>query len=471
MESGGDTLRRERGNDVALFSWQRIDPTPAEVAAAVLAARRAAGRREPTVNDAHVGLGRIWHRPFGSIRWGSADRGKRRQVAAFYWTDHSGRKHWHVEGDQYAPHGEPNPDWRCRREVVFPLCVIDPLHAVVREGDGGAILVVCDCGEVGAPEALGWSGDCCGPCHDRRAEGQGVSGRVAVHAHRTTVNGLAFTEGGLVLSVGYRDGSVHRFDPRTGEARMLVEPSGLGGAGVAALPGGRAAVAFIRAQVVCLDVDTGEQLWRAHCAGEVMGLAASPAGDWLAVDMVDVPYFLEAATGKVGRGPDDTSEFAFGPDGTVFASDSDYGGVVAVRIREGEIQETGLEFDDSEEDVCFGLACSPADGLVAVGGEYGGVRLGDPETGRWLHQLGRSSGMVTRLAFTPDGDTLASGHSGAVVFWDVRAGRERGGLALPIGGTVTSLAFSPDGETLAVGDEQGVVRLWPWRRLLSVNRG
>jgi WD40 repeat protein len=74
------------------------------------------------------------------------------------------------------------------------------------------------------------------------------------------------------------------------------------------------------------------------------------------------------------------------------------------------------------------------------------------------------------LDFTPDGDVLATDHDDAVVFWDVRAGRERGSLALPIGGSVCALAFSPDGELIAVGDGHGVIRLWPWRRLLSAGR-
>jgi hypothetical protein len=32
---------------------------------------------------------------------------------------------------------------------------------------------------------------------------------------------------------------------------------------------------------------------------------------------------------------------------------------------------------------------------------------------------------------------------------------------------LSALAFSPDGETLATADAVGTVRLWPWKRLLE----
>ena len=443
---------------MAFFQWQRIDPTPAEVEAALCEAHHPADGA-PADHEFRDALERARRTASGSVHWDS-----RRKIACYWWTDHADRKHWYVEGDFYIPNDSQCHLWRCRREAAHPLCVIDPLHAVIR-GDR-SVLFVCDCGEVGTPEELGWAGDCCGPCSDRCAEGLGVSERLAVHAHRWEVRDLDFTEDGRVLSISYGDGSVHRFDPGRGEGSLLVEPSNRGGAGVAALPGNRVAVAFTRAEVVCLDVDSGAQLWQAHCAGEVMGLAASPAGDWLAVEMDDEPYLIAAATGKVGRGPRHASDLAFGPDGMLFAFDSDYGGVIAVGIETGETWETKLMLDDPE-DCCFGLACSPA-GLLAAGGEYGGVRIGDPAAGLWLHVLERPGGQVMYLDFTPDGDVLATDHDDAVVFWDVRAGRERGSLALPIGGSVCALAFSPDGELIAVGDGHGVIRLWPWRRLLSV---
>jgi WD40 repeat protein len=55
---------------------------------------------------------------------------------------------------------------------VYPESVL-----AVRRADGGEThLACCRCGNVGTPESLGWMGDTCGPCFDRRAEGGTTAG-------------------------------------------------------------------------------------------------------------------------------------------------------------------------------------------------------------------------------------------------------------------------------------------------------
>ncbi|MCE0446636.1 WD40 repeat domain-containing protein [Streptomyces tricolor] len=67
---------------------------------------------------------------------------------------------------------------------------------------------------------------------------------------------------------------------------------------------------------------------------------------------------------------------------------------------------------------------------------------------------------VTALAFSPDGDTLATGsEDGALFLWDARTGKRRATFTGHIEG-INSLAFSPDGVLLAAGGEDGTTRLW-----------
>lgn len=74
-------------------------------------------------------------------------------------------------------------------------------------------------------------------------------------------------------------------------------------------------------------------------------------------------------------------------------------------------------------------------------------------------------GVVNTLAFSPDGDVLATGASdGSLRLWDPRTGRELVSV-FPNLGEVTGVAFGPDGDRLATSSTDGTVRLWDGRTL------
>lgn len=115
------------------------------------------------------------------------------------------------------------------------------------------------------------------------------------------------------------------------------------------------------------------------------------------------------------------------------------------------------------------LAFSPDGRTLAVAALAGGavvVELWDP-AGATLSGTARDLGhaaRITAMVYDRPGALLATGDAGGrVVLLDV-AGRRPVAATGPTGAPIQSLAFSPDGAWLATGDSRGMIRLHPIRR-------
>jgi WD40 repeat protein len=83
-----------------------------------------------------------------------------------------------------------------------------------------------------------------------------------------------------------------------------------------------------------------------------------------------------------------------------------------------------------------------------------------PRTARPTATLRGHASPLDHLAFSPDGQTLATtSWDKTVRLWDVTTGRELATLEGHASGTA-EVAFSPDGRTLASSSWDGVVKLW-----------
>jgi WD40 repeat protein len=68
---------------------------------------------------------------------------------------------------------------------------------------------------------------------------------------------------------------------------------------------------------------------------------------------------------------------------------------------------------------------------------------------------------LTRVAFSPDGKTLATwGVPGPVRLWDIATHAQIGAPLSADNGLVFAVAFSPDGKTLATMNADGTAQLW-----------
>jgi WD40 repeat protein len=111
---------------------------------------------------------------------------------------------------------------------------------------------------------------------------------------------------------------------------------------------------------------------------------------------------------------------------------------------------------------CLTVALSRDGQRLAASADWN-VKLYDVQRGREIATLEGHKGRIRALAFSPDGQTLATGSADKTIrFWLANAaGQVQPGRVFewPIGG-VSSVAFSPDGMVAAASGDNGAIVVW-----------
>jgi WD40 repeat protein/serine/threonine protein kinase len=208
-------------------------------------------------------------------------------------------------------------------------------------------------------------------------------------------------------------------------------------------------------------------------------LAFSPDGRWLAAGFggvfnfsVDAPQkvmVFDVAQRKVHRTfatPTQVSAVAFSADGKLLAA-AGHNGTVWLwdTATWNEIGRWQGPAGTGYNSILFlssgqaGQAGRPAD-ILAAGSRSGRIDLWDVRTQALAWQLQGHIALISFMALSPDGRTLASASCDrSIKLWDTGTGRELRTLGREEG-WMCALAFSPDGNSLASGGLNGLLRLW-----------
>ena len=161
----------------------------------------------------------------------------------------------------------------------------------------------------------------------------------------------------------------------------------------------------------------------------------------------------EGAKARLGKGW--ISEIQYSPDGTRLAVASSIG-IWLYDAQTGEELDLLTGHTGSVNSVAF----SPDGNTLASGSWDGTLRLWHAGTGNPIRTLSGHTDSVYSVAFSPDGTTIASGsRDGTLRLWHAGTGNPIRTLS---GHTdsVYSVAFSPDGTTIASGSSDNTLRLW-----------
>ncbi len=290
---------------------------------------------------------------------------------------------------------------------------------------------------------------------------------LTLKAHRSGVNGVAFSPNGKHLVSAGGDGVVKWWDTERGQDVLTFGGFGRAASAVAFSPDSQRVAGVGGSGIVRMwDVRTGrEAVSFKKIAAHPTGVAFSPDGKRLvtvAVSRKDPTLQVwDAKTGQQvqtlgAHGRWSLTAVAFSADGKRLATASMDR---TARLWEGSTLK-GIRELPKHGNTVLSVAVSPNGQRIATGSADHTARLWDGLSGKEIRTLTGHGSAVMGVAFSADGLRLATASwDRTIKVWDAATGKELVTLTGHADG-VRGVAFSPDGKRLASAGNDRSVKLW-----------